>query len=137
VLPPLRLEQDGVYSSFSKKGVEQRPPMTNLLDNVPTDANAEIITDLLIRPGIRIERIVSTGQSTPHDAPYDQPHDEWVLLLAGAAGLWIEGEGERTLRPGDCLLIQAHRRHRVTWTPAHEPSVWLAIHFDTNLCRAD
>ena len=79
---------------------------------------------------MRIERIVSSGQTTPADTPYDQPNDEWVLLLAGAARLWIDGDGERDLVPGDHLLIAAHRRHRVTWTATDRPTVWLAIHFE-------
>lgn len=103
--------------------------MPNLFDHLPAPSRDEEFLELLSRPGVRIERIVSTGQSTPVDAPYDQAHDEWVLLLRGAAGLWLEGEGERQLRPGDHLLIPAHRRHRVTWTAADEPTVWLAIHF--------
>jgi hypothetical protein len=54
---------------------------------------------------------------------------EWVLLLAGSAGLRIEGEGERNLPPGDQVLIAAHRAHWVTWTAKDEPTIWLAIHF--------
>jgi cupin 2 domain-containing protein len=104
--------------------------MANLLDDLPSATDAEQFEDLLTRPGVRIERIVSTGQTTPEDKPYDQPHDEWILLLAGAARLWIDGEGEHDLRPGDHLLIEAHRRHRVTWTATDTPTVWLAIHFD-------
>jgi cupin 2 domain-containing protein len=92
------------------------------------------VTALLSRPGVRIERIVSAGQATPVDAPYDQDHDEWVLLLAGAAGLWIDGDGdgdgERALQPGDAVLIPAHCRHRVTWTAVDPPTVWLAVHFE-------
>ena len=103
--------------------------MANVFDHSPGPSRDEEITELLSRKEARVERIVSTGQSTPVDAPYDQDHDEWVLLLRDAAGLWIDGEGERTLRPGDHLLIPAHRRHRVTWTAADEPTVWLAIHF--------
>ncbi len=103
--------------------------MTNLFDGLPASAAGEIFTDLLTRPGIRIERIVSTGQSTPVELPYDQAHDEWVVLLRGAAGLWVDGEGERELRPGDYLLIPAHCLHRVLWTATDEPTVWLAIHF--------
>ena len=87
-----------------------------------------MFTTLLDRPGAHVERIVSHGQATPPDAPYDQPHDEWVLLLQGAAGLWLEGVGERVLRPGGHLLIPAHCVHRVTWTAPGEPTVWLAIH---------
>jgi cupin 2 domain-containing protein len=103
--------------------------MINLFDDLPARAEREIFTELLAREGVRIERIVSTGQSTPADAPYNQDHDEWVLLLRGSAGLWIEGEGERDLRPGDHLLIPAHRTHRVIWTAKAEPTLWLAIHF--------
>lgn len=104
------------------------PEPTNIFDAVPGKAADEIVTELLSHSGVRIERIVSTGQATPVEAPYDQDHDEWVLLLTGAAGLWIEADGEFRLRPGDCVLIPAHRRHRVTWTAADEPTVWLAIH---------
>ena len=104
--------------------------MTNLFDDLPEPGHDELFTELLRRPGIRIERIVSHGQVTPPDAPYDQPHDEWVLLLAGAARLWLDGEGERELRPGDALMIPAHCRHRVTWTDPDGPTVWLAVHLD-------
>jgi cupin 2 domain-containing protein len=100
----------------------------NLFDDLPAGADGEIFTEVLSRPGVQIERIVSTGQVTPMDQPYRQEHDEWVLLLAGAAGLRIEGEAERTLRPGDHVLIAAHRPHWVTWTAKDEPTIWLAVH---------
>ena len=104
--------------------------MHNLLSPLPDATQAEIFTSLIERPGIRIERIVSQGQVTPPDAPYDQPHDEWVLLLAGSARLWLEESGETTLSPGDALLIPAHMRHRVTWTQAEPATVWLAVHLE-------
>lgn len=100
----------------------------NLFDDLPRQASEELFTELLSLKGVRIERIVSTGQSTPTDRPYNQEWDEWVLLVSGRAGLWIEGEGEREFRPGDYVLIPAHRSHRVTWTPIGEPTVWLAMH---------
>ena len=103
--------------------------MINLFDDLPYQAEEELLTELLARKGVRIERIVSTGQCTPEDKPYKQESDEWVLLLTGAAGLWIDGEGERDLRPGDHVLISAHCSHRVTWTAKGEPTVWLAVHF--------
>jgi cupin 2 domain-containing protein len=103
----------------------------NLFDDLPVRAEQELFTELISRGEVRIERIVSTGQSTPVDKPYRQEHDEWVVLLAGSAGLWIEGEGERNLRPGDYALIAAHRAHRVTWTARGEPTVWLAIHLSS------
>jgi cupin 2 domain-containing protein len=51
-----------------------------------------------------------------------------VLLLAGAARLWLEDRGDITLTAGDALLIPAHIRHRVIWTQADPPTVWLAVH---------
>jgi cupin 2 domain-containing protein len=103
--------------------------LTNLFENLPVQTEEEVFTDLLTRPGVRMERIVSYGQSTSIDAPFDQDHDEWVLLLRGSASLWIDGVGDQNLRPGDHVLIPAHRVHRVTKTADNEPTVWLAIHF--------
>ena len=67
--------------------------MTNLFDDLPRHADVELFSELFSGKSVRIERIVSTGQFTPVDKPYDQEQDEWVLLVAGSAGLWIEGEG--------------------------------------------
>jgi cupin 2 domain-containing protein len=103
--------------------------LPNLFDNLPLQIQEEEFMELLSRPGVRIERIVSNGQSTPVEVPYNQAHDEWVLLLRGSASLWIDGEGERDLRPGDYLLIPAHSVHRVTKTATSGSTVWLAIHF--------
>jgi cupin 2 domain-containing protein len=102
--------------------------MMNLFDDLPCQTEEELFTELLSHKGARIERIVSTGQSTPPGEVYNQEYDEWVLLVSGSAGLWMEGDGERDLRPGDYILIPAHRSHRVTWTSKGEPTVWLAIH---------
>jgi cupin 2 domain-containing protein len=76
----------------------------NLFDDLPRQADEELFTELLSRKGVRIERIVSTGQSTPAGEFYNQEFDEWVLLVSGSAGLWIEGDGERDLGPGDYAL---------------------------------
>lgn len=90
----------------------------------------ERIDALLSAPGLRIERIVSTGQASPEGFWYDQPEDEWVILLSGSAGLRIEGEAEpRVLRPGDWLRLPPRLRHRVEWTDRDRPTIWLAVHF--------
>ncbi|MEW6293571.1 MAG: cupin domain-containing protein [Pseudomonadota bacterium] len=92
----------------------------------------ERIETLIDHPAARIERIVSTGQASPEGFWYDQPRDEWVLLLSGSAGLRFADEADvRELRPGDWLLIPAGCKHRVEWTDAAQPSVWLAVHFAT------
>jgi len=102
----------------------------NLLACLPPAGRDEIFQEILQRPGGRIERIVSSGQATPPGEWYDQERDEWVLLLAGSAGLLLEGEDEpRLLRPGDYLYLPAHCRHRVEWTDPGMQTVWLAVHF--------
>ena len=102
----------------------------NLFADVPHGLTAEQVVTLLRAPGVRVERIVSTGQASPPDFWYDQPGAEWVLLLQGAAALRIEGEGEpKSLVPGCHVYIPAHVRHRVEWTQADPPTIWLALHF--------
>lgn len=101
--------------------------MMNLLRDLPGDASREAIESLLDRPGARLERIVSRGQATPPGAWYDQEEDEWVALLQGEAELEWAGGARTRLRAGDALLIQARRRHRVAWTTAEPPCVWLAL----------
>ncbi len=89
----------------------------------------EEVHEILARPGLKIERIVSTGQASPPGFWYDQSWDEWVMILKGAARLRFEKEGEaRALAAGDYVFIPAHARHRVDWTSADEPAVWLAVH---------
>ena len=100
----------------------------NLL-SVPTQLLAEeLLTDILVRPGCRIERIVSFGQVTPPDHPFLQEWDEWVLILQGAARVMMNGR-EFALTPGEHLFIPAHAPHWVTFTQPESPTVWLAIHF--------
>jgi cupin 2 domain-containing protein len=103
--------------------------MPNLFANLPVEKKDEVFTELLSRPGARIERIVSHGQFTPVDTPFNQDHDEWVLLLRGSASLWVDGDGEQDLHPGDHILIPARRTHRVTRTAKDETTVWLAVYF--------
>jgi cupin 2 domain-containing protein len=105
--------------------------MGNLNGDLPARPVADECVDVLLEhPRLRIERIVSTGQSTAEGEWYDQKRDEWVLLTAGAARLRIEGESnDRELAAGEWILLPAHCRHRVTWTQSDPPTVWLAIHF--------
>jgi cupin 2 domain-containing protein len=104
---------------------------SNLFAGLPRSTlENEQFLELLARPGLRIERIVSTGHASPADFWYDQPDGEWVLLVQGEAWLAFADElTARRLRPGDFIDIAAHRRHRVEWTQAEPPTVWLAIHY--------
>jgi cupin 2 domain-containing protein len=102
----------------------------NIFASVPQSLPEEQFTALLSAPGVRIERIVSSGQATPPGAWFDQDWAEWVVLLAGEAGLLIEGEATvRVLGPGSTVHLPAHLRHRVEWTSSAPPAVWLAVHY--------
>lgn len=91
---------------------------------------AEHFEKLLTRPGLRIERIVSSGQASAPGFWYDQAEGEWLVVLSGSAGLRLEHEAqERVLRVGDYLDIPAHCRHRVEWTEAGVSTVWLAVFY--------
>lgn len=101
-----------------------------LFSGFSSAASEEQITELLSRPGIRIERIVSTGQASPPGFWYEQEEAEWVLVLKGEALLRFEDEAEaRRLKPGDFLDIAPRRRHRVDWTDPSQPTIWLAVHY--------
>lgn len=106
------------------------PKISNLFFPVTPNREAEAFDEIFARPGVRIERIVSLGQSTPEAEPIEQDTDEWVVLLAGAAGLHLEGEEEVELRPGDYLFIPRGAKHWVTWTDKDMPSLWLAVHLE-------
>ena len=100
----------------------------NLLVNLPKNLPEELITVLQEGPGIRIERIVSTGHRSLENFWYDQPESEWVLVLKGAARLQFE-DRVLELLPGDTINIPAHQKHRVEWTSPEEPTVWLAVFY--------
>jgi len=101
----------------------------DLFADVPARLDNEVTAVLAELPGARIERIVSTGQASPPGFWYDQDWTEWVVVLTGSAGLMIDGEAApRVLDPGDYVEIPPHVRHRVEWTDADEPTVWLAVH---------
>ncbi|MBN3785770.1 cupin domain-containing protein [Burkholderia sp. Ac-20353] len=107
--------------------------LTNLFAEYPRavdQAERETFEDLLRRPFLRIERIISTGQASPPGFWYCQPHGEWVVVLKGSASLLFENEPTaRVLHPGDFVDIPAHCRHRVEWTDPGTPTVWLAVHY--------
>jgi cupin 2 domain-containing protein len=103
----------------------------NLFAGLPSAALAdEQFVTILQRPGLRIERIVSTGQASPPDFWYDQNEGEWVVLLQGEAKLRFADEADaRHLRAGDFIDIAPHRRHRVDWTAPDQATVWLAVFY--------
>ena len=122
---------DSIFAALpSPKGTSCAAKQVPWRDGARSTATDEQFSELLKQPGLRIERIVSTGQCSPPDFWYDQPEGEWVLLIQGAARLRFADEAEaRHLKAGDFVDITPHRRHRVDWTTPDQPTIWLAIHY--------
>jgi len=102
----------------------------NIFGNIPGKIPDEI-TELLIKSGeVRIERIISNGQSSPDNFWYDQDENEWVLLLKGHAELLFEEKSKSvSLNSGDYINIPAHVKHKVIKTEKDKPTIWLAIFY--------
>ena len=77
------------------------------------EAGEEEQFDLLFKsPNCRIDRIVSSGHSSPKGFWYDQENDEFILLIQGEATLEFE-DRKVTLKKGDYLHIPKNCKHRL------------------------
>ena len=93
------------------------------------DAAQELFETILSgNSGLRVERIVSHGHTSPEGTWYDQHSDEWVLVLEGEASLQYEDGTHIVLGRGNHVFLPKHVKHRVARTSS--PCVWLAIHGD-------
>ncbi len=102
----------------------------NLLEPVTGPLSRERVDEILLGDGVRIERVVSRGTSSPEGFWYDQQENEWVAVLAGSAGLRFEGIADLVvLITGDHIEIPAHTRHRVEWTSRDQDTIWLAVFY--------
>lgn len=102
--------------------------MSNFFELPEPLPSEETFEPLVDSSAVLIERIISCGQTTPPGQWYDQERDEWVLLVQGQAAIAYDDGTEIRLGAGDSLLIAAHQRHRVTFTSADPPCLWLAVH---------
>lgn len=104
----------------------------SILNDIDLNSKEEIFSDLLKNKNVRIERIVSTGQTSPKDFWYDQDENEFVLLLEGEAVLEFKEEDkvkEVKLNKNDYIDIKAHVKHRVKYTDTNNPTIWLAVFY--------
>ena len=102
----------------------------SLVGGIPCVLPEELTETLCRTESVRIERIVSRGQSSPPGFWYDQDEHEFVLLMKGRAGLTLDGrDGVVVLEEGDWLDIKAHSRHRVEWTAPDQDTIWLAVFY--------
>ena len=103
--------------------------MSNIFSPLPENLEEEIFDDVVKGRHVRIEQVVSKGQSSPSSGWYDQPDNEWVMVLGGSGLLSFENDDEVLLSKGDYIDIPAHTKHRVAWTAPDEPTIWLAVFY--------
>lgn len=101
----------------------------NIFDDLPQfPQKNELIQILSQSTNIKIERIISSGQSSPANYWYEQIQNEFVILIKGNAELEFEDKTV-TLKPGDYVNIPAKVRHRVKSTDKNDFTIWLAVFY--------
>lgn len=102
----------------------------SMYSRLPAAFKRERFEMLLSTKSVKIERIVSRGQSTPPGRWLKGRKGEWVVLLKGIATLRFK-RADRPIRmkPGDYVIIPAGIEHRVERTAAGTPTIWLAVHY--------
>ena len=72
--------------------------------------------------------VASTRKVSPAGFWYDREEDEFVVLVSGGAVLAIAARDEPLhLEPDDWVNLPARCRHRVEWSCAKPPTIWLAV----------
>jgi len=86
----------------------------------------EIVSVLAENRNVRIERIISTGQTS---CWYDQNETEFVALLTGNAIIEYHDGKQVSLQAGDTIIIEPHLKHRVAYTSSNPPAIWLCVFY--------
>ena len=105
--------------------------MANIFSDIPSNLPNEIFDDIIVTDKLRIERILSKGQTSPSSGWHHQSESEseWVIVLSGYGVIeYINGD-RVTLKQGDYLNINTNEKHRVIETSPDETTVWLAIFY--------
>ena len=92
------------------------------------ESKYELFEELHSGDDVLIERIISTGQTTPEGKWLEQERDEWVVLLEGNARIRFHNDEMVEMSSGDYLFIPANTKHRVEFTSTVPECIWLAVH---------
>ncbi len=101
----------------------------NIYDSIPKDPETEVYDEIIRTPGVRIERIISKGHTSPENGWYDQEENEWVMVLEGSGTLTFEDGSAAHLSKGDHINIPAHCKHMVSWTDPNQLTIWLVVFY--------
>lgn len=100
--------------------------MPNIFDMPELPLSEELTTILAESGNVRIEWIISTGQTSDW---YDQDETEFVALINGSAVIEFENDRSVAMSTGDTLIILPRERHRVSYTTSEPPCVWLCVFY--------
>ena len=100
--------------------------LKNIFSNVAEAVEEEQFTVLGKSPNCRIERIVSSGYSSPEGFWYDQEYDEFILLMQGEATLEFEDK-QMDMKAGDYLIVPKNCKHRIAKSSLDPACVWLCV----------
>jgi len=101
----------------------------NIYKDLPENLHDEVFQVIAENSNVKIEKIISNGQSSPPNFWYNQERNEFVVLLKGSAELLFENDEHVKMLPGDYIIIPSHKKHRVERTSETEETIWLAIHY--------
>jgi cupin 2 domain-containing protein len=107
--------------------IEESYTEMNIFDLPELPLSAELVDILYENSNVRIERIISTGQTTDW---YDQDETEYVVLLEGNATIEYEDGSTVDLAKGDSLLLKPHEIHRVAYTSTDPACVWFCVFYE-------
>ena len=117
----------------------------NIFDLKDLSEKEEVVKILTENENVRIEKIISTGQTTDWQ---ESDKNEFVILIQGEAEIeYFENknfekneniiENQRNtnnkklqLTKGDTILINKGERHRVSYTSKNPCCIWICIFFD-------
>ena len=98
----------------------------NIFDKIKINKKEEIFEILFQNRVVKIEKIVSNGQTSKPNFWYNQNEIEFVILLSGKAQIEFKDK-ILDLKEGDYYIIPAHCKHRVAFTDLEKPTIWLAV----------
>jgi cupin 2 domain-containing protein len=79
---------------------------------------------------IKIERIVSKGNSDNVDFWYQQEKDEWVILIQGFAKIEFEDGEILEMLAGEHVFIPRDKKHKIIETSTQPECIWIGVHAD-------
>ncbi len=103
--------------------------LNNLFKDLDLDLEEEKIEILYEDETTKVERIISTGQTTTWQV---QDDIEFVYLMQGEAKIETEDE-VYSLKAGDGLKIDSKIKHRVSYTSEKPACIWLCFYQKTFL----